>query len=88
MRYWTGLLIAVLFDAAVIAGPDSRNREPKAAVCAAQPTPDAEIGCLARAIQLDPYRRGLWVALDHAVERSGRAKITDAELTRLALSRP
>jgi hypothetical protein len=84
MRYWTGLLIAVLLDAAVIAGPDSRATRPDAAVCAEQPTPDAEIGCLARAIQLDPYHRELWVALDHAIERSGRATITDAELTRAA----
>ncbi|HKC41249.1 MAG TPA: hypothetical protein VKC15_17030 [Gemmatimonadales bacterium] len=85
MRYWTGLLIAVVFDAAVIAGPNSRAPEPRIAVCAEQTSPDAEIGCLARAIQLDPYRRDLWVALDHAVERSGRATVTDAELTRLAL---
>ena len=42
------------------------------------------IGPLARALQLDPYRRDLWVALDRALERSGRAKITDAELTRAA----
>lgn len=45
---------------------------------------DAAIGPLARALQLDPSRRGLWVALDQAVERSGRVKITDAELTRKA----
>lgn len=30
-------------------------------------------------------RRDVWVALDRALERSGRAKITDAELTRAAL---
>ena len=85
MRYWTGLLIAIVFDAAVIAGPDFRAAEPKAVVCAEQETPDAEIGCLARAIQPDSYRRDLWVALDHAIERSGRATMTDAELTRAAL---
>lgn len=45
---------------------------------------DAAIGPLARALQLDPSRRGLWAALDRAVERSGQAKITDAELTRRA----
>ncbi len=84
MRYWTGLLIVVAFDAAVIAGPDSRATEPVTAACAEQESPDAAIGRLARAIQLDPYRRDLWVALDRALERGGRAKITDAELTRAA----
>ena len=43
------------------------------------------IGPLARALQLDPYRRDLWVALDRALAHDGRAKITDAELTRAAL---
>ncbi len=42
------------------------------------------IGPLARALQFDPYRRDLWVALDRALKQSGRAKITDAELTRAA----
>lgn len=45
---------------------------------------DAAIDPLARALQLDPSRRSLWSALDRAVERSGKAKITDAELTRRA----
>jgi predicted Zn-dependent protease len=45
---------------------------------------DRAIGPLARALQLDPRRRSLWVALDHAVEKSGRVKITDAELVRAA----
>lgn len=45
---------------------------------------DAAIGPLARALQLDPERRSLWVALDRAVEQSGWAKITDAELVRRA----
>ncbi len=84
MRYWIGLLIAVVFDAAVIAGPDFRATEPQAGVCAEQESPDAAIGRLARAIQLDSYRRDLWVALDRAIARSGRATITDAELTRAA----
>ncbi len=44
----------------------------------------AAIGPLARALQLDPSRRSLWVALDRALEKSGRAKITDAELVRKA----
>jgi len=45
---------------------------------------DAAIGPLARGLQLDPYRRSLWVALDVAVIRSGRKMITDAELVRRA----
>ncbi len=45
---------------------------------------DAAIGPLARALQLDPYRRSLWVALDVAVIRSGRKMITDAELVKMA----
>lgn len=45
---------------------------------------DAAIGPLARALQLDPHRRSLWVALDVAVIKSGRKMITDAELTRRA----
>ena len=45
---------------------------------------DSAIGPLARALQLDPDRRTLWVALDRAVEQSGWAKITDAELVRRA----
>jgi cytochrome c-type biogenesis protein CcmH/NrfG len=45
---------------------------------------ESAIGPLARALQLDPSRRSLWVALDSAVEGSGRAKITDEELTRRA----
>ncbi|MGH7530781.1 MAG: tetratricopeptide repeat protein [Gemmatimonadales bacterium] len=51
---------------------------------AAQGRHDEAIGPLARALQLDPSRRRLWVALDHAVEHSGRAQISDAELVRRA----
>jgi cytochrome c-type biogenesis protein CcmH/NrfG len=47
---------------------------------------DAAIAPLARALQLDPYRRSLWVALDVAVIKSGRKMITDAELTKKAAS--
>ena len=83
MRYLLGIVIALAVDAAVIAGPDIRGPE-RPRVCAEQATPDAEIGCLADAIQHDPYRRALWVALDRAIARSGRATITDAELTRAA----
>lgn len=42
------------------------------------------IGPLARAVQLDPSRRSLWVALDRAIEMSGHAKMVDAELIRRA----
>lgn len=84
MRYLIGIVIALALDAAVIAGPDLRMPE-RPSVCAEQGTPDAAIGCLADAIQHDPYRRELWVALDRAIARSGRATITDAELTRAAL---
>jgi len=75
MRYWTGLLIALAIAVAV---------KPQPVVCAEQETPDEAIGRLARAIQLDPHRRDLWVALDRAIAQSGRATITDAELTRAA----
>ncbi len=135
MRYWTGLLIAVAFDAAVIVGPDFLATEPPPARSQAVQWPASRgpespsfaalqqidrridslmlylqehardvvamldvarlytdngwasdaIGPLARALQLDPHRRDLWVALDRALERSGRAKISDAELTRAAL---
>ncbi len=133
MRYWKGLLIAVAFDAAVIAGPDFLATEPsRAQARSIRPaSTEAEslslarlqqvdrlvdslmqqlqehegdvdamlavarlytengwagdaVGPLARALQLDPYRRDLWVALDDALEQAGRAKITDAELTRAA----
>jgi len=45
---------------------------------------DAAINPLARALQIDAERRSLWTALDRAVEKSGKAKVTDAELTRRA----
>ncbi len=85
MRYWIGLLVVAALDAAVVAGPASPPGARRPVVCAEQQTPDRAIGCLARAIQLDPYRRDLWVALDHAIAQSGRATMTDAELARLAL---
>ena len=53
-------------------------------LCLSHSWHEAAIGPLARALQLDPSQRSLWVALDRAVERSGRQKITDAELTRRA----
>ena len=45
---------------------------------------DQAIDPLARALQLDPERRSLWSALDGAVEKSGKDKITDRELTERA----
>ena len=132
MNYWKGLLIAVAFDAALIAGCDEvLGPEPVPPASAIAPIAepaslsneqlgeldrridslmmavgedptnvdamealatlyadngwdDRAIGPLARALQLDPGRRSLWVALDHAVEKSGRAKITDDELVRAA----
>src|SRR6185312_15259450 len=42
---------------------------------------DAAINPLARALQIDPARRSLWVALDEALEKSGIEKISDKELT-------
>jgi cytochrome c-type biogenesis protein CcmH/NrfG len=60
--------------------------EQLAAMYAANESYDAAIGPLARALQLDSKRRSLWVALDRAVQWSGAARITDAELTRRAAS--
>ena len=53
-------------------------------VYTAQDWDAAAIGPLARTLQLDPSRRSLWAALDRAVEKSGREKISDAELVRRA----
>ena len=60
--------------------------EDLAALYMANGSYDAAIAPLARALQLDPHRRSLWVALDVAVIKSGRKMITDAELTRRAAS--
>jgi predicted Zn-dependent protease len=45
---------------------------------------EAAIGPLARALQLDPSRRRLWVMLDDAVKKGGRGTITDEELAEAA----
>lgn len=42
---------------------------------------DEAINPLARALQIEPTRRSLWVSLDHALEKAGIEKITDKELT-------
>jgi len=65
---------------------DVDEMEHLAALYMANGCDDTALGPLARALQLDPTRRSLWVALDRAVERSGAARITDAELTRRAAS--
>jgi len=65
---------------------DVDEMEHLAALYMANESYDAAIGPLARALQLEPNRRGLWSALDGAVQRSGAARITDAELTRRAAS--
>lgn len=65
---------------------DVDEMEHLAALYAANGAYDVAIGPLARALQLEPSRRSLWSALDRAVERSGAARITDAELTRRAAS--
>jgi cytochrome c-type biogenesis protein CcmH/NrfG len=60
--------------------------EDLAALYMANGSYDAAIAPLARALQLDPHRRSLWVALDVAVIKSGRKMITDAELTKKAVA--
>ncbi|HKA60066.1 MAG TPA: hypothetical protein VKD28_15705, partial [Gemmatimonadales bacterium] len=42
---------------------------------------EAAIDPLARALELDPGRRSGWSLLDRALKQSGKARITDAELT-------
>ena len=65
--------------------PDDVNAlEQIAAMYAANQSYDAAIGPLARALQLDPSRRSVWVALDGALERGGVGEMRDAELTRRA----
>jgi cytochrome c-type biogenesis protein CcmH/NrfG len=42
---------------------------------------DAAIGPLARVVQLDPERRSAWSLLDRSLKMTGKARITDAEMT-------
>ncbi len=65
---------------------DVDEMEHLAALYMANGSYDAALGPLARALQLDPHRRSLWVTLDRAVRLSGRGTITDAELTKLAVA--
>jgi len=60
---------------------DVDEMEHLAALYMANGSYDAALGPLARAIQLDPTRRSLWVALDKALAQLGTPSITDAELT-------
>ncbi len=60
--------------------------EDLAALYMANGSYDTAIAPLARALELDPHRRSLWVALDVAVIKSGRKMITDAELTKQAVA--
>lgn len=63
---------------------DVTAMETLAQIYAQQGWYDPAIRPLARALQLDPSRRSLWVALDEAIEKSGRGSITDAELVQKA----
>jgi cytochrome c-type biogenesis protein CcmH/NrfG len=60
---------------------DVDELEHLAALYTANGSYDAALGPLARALQLDPDRRSLWVALDTALRRLDRLGISDEELT-------
>jgi len=60
---------------------DVDEMEHLAALYMANGSYDAALGPLARALQLDPHRRSLWVALDTALRSLGRQRISDEELT-------
>jgi cytochrome c-type biogenesis protein CcmH/NrfG len=60
---------------------DVDEMEHLAALYVANGSYDAAIGPLARALQLDPYRRSLWIALHAALRHLDRQKISDEELT-------
>jgi len=59
---------------------DVDEMEHLAALYLANGSYDAALGPLARALQLDPHRRSLWVALDAALRKMGRQRISDEEL--------
>jgi len=59
---------------------DVDEMEHLAALYMANGSYDAALGPLARALQLDPHRRRLWVALDGALRHLGRQRISDEEL--------
>jgi cytochrome c-type biogenesis protein CcmH/NrfG len=60
---------------------DVDEMEHLAALYMANRSSDAAMGPLARALQLDPNRRSLWVALESALRNMGRQRISDEELT-------
>lgn len=60
---------------------DVDELEHLAALYMANRSYDAAMGPLARALQLDPNRRSLWVALESALRNMGRQRISDEELT-------
>ena len=59
---------------------DVDEMEHLAALYMANGSYDAALGPLARALQLDPHRRRLWVALDNALRHLGRQRISAEEL--------
>jgi cytochrome c-type biogenesis protein CcmH/NrfG len=59
---------------------DVDEMEHLAALYMANRSYDAAMGPLARALQLDPHRRSLWVALESALRNRGRQRISDEEL--------
>ena len=59
---------------------DVDEMEHLAALYLANGSYDAAIGPLARALQLDPHRRSLWVGLDRALRQLDRQRISDEEL--------
>jgi len=59
---------------------DVEEMEHLAALYMANGCYDTALGPLARALQLDPHRRSLWVALDNALRNLGRRRISDEEL--------
>ncbi len=59
---------------------DVDEMEHLAALYLANGSYDAAIGPLARALQLDPHRRSLWVGLDTALRHLDRQRISDEEL--------
>ncbi|TMG79244.1 MAG: hypothetical protein E6H78_20505 [Betaproteobacteria bacterium] len=59
---------------------DVDEMEHLAALYMANGSYDAALGPLARALQLDPHRRSLWVTLDSALRHLDRQRISDEEL--------
>ena len=59
---------------------DVDEMEHLAALYMANGSYDAALGPLARALQLDPRRRSLWVMLDTALRHLDRRRISDEEL--------